>query len=250
MPYGYHRNTGHGRRAPRYRYAPDCTGDFAPRRASYKSLVEGLIQLPFFVAGWGTLAVGAILYALVLALTHAIRRAKTGALRADANARKALRVLHEHARHGPPTPEMIAKYWTLSRQSLEGKILLGSLMGDLAVAVDASYVRGDDGEIVGRKGGIRGWLRRNAPEMVPHYKALMQYKALADKFRLACGVQEPDGAEEALGETIPEHAKTAADKPERNLKAAQLLKRCRTMAALDEAVCDALGLVRVRRRAA
>ena len=145
---------------------------------------------------------------------------------------------------------MIAKYWTLSRQSLEGKILLGSLMGDLAVAVDASYVRGDDGEIVGRKGGIRGWLRRNAPEMVPHYKALMQYKALADKFRLACGVQEPDGAEEALGETIPEHAKTAVAKPERNPKAVQLLKRCRTMAALDEAICDALGLVRVRRRAA
>lgn len=210
----------------------------------------GLLELPFFLAGWETLAVGTILLALATALTLAIRRSRAGALCVDASARKALRVPHEHARHRPPTSEMLSKYWKLSHHSLEGRILLGSLMGDLAVAVDASYIRGNGGEIVGRRGGIRGWLRQNAPDMIPHYKALMQYKTLADKFRLACGMREPDGAEEALGATIPEHVATAVARPERNPKAAQLLGRCRTLTALNAAVCDELGLIRVRRRAA
>jgi hypothetical protein len=221
-----------------------------PHESHLRDAMTGLIELPFFLAGWETLAVGTILLALAAVLTHAIRRARVGAFRVDAGVRKVLRVPHEHARHQPPTPEMLSKYWTLSHHSLEGKLLLGSLMGDLAVAVDASYVRGDGGEIVGRRGGIRGWLRQNAPDMVPHYKALMQYKALADKFRLACGMREPDGAEEALGETIPEHAGTAAARPERNPEAVRLLGRCRTLTALNAAVCDKLGLVRVRRRAA
>ena len=38
----------------------------------------------------------------------------------------------------------------------------------------------------------------------------MHWKAVAEKFRMACGVEEPDGAEEALGATMPEHAGTAA----------------------------------------
>ena len=93
-------------------------------------------------------------------------------------------------------------------------------------------------------------MERNAPDMMRHYKTLMHYKAVADKFRLYCGVQEPDGAEEALGLTIPEHAETARPKRERHPKAAELLSACRTMAALHAVVCDGLGLVRVRRRTA
>jgi len=111
-------------------------------------------------------------------------------------------------------------------------------MGDLAVTVDASYVRGDDGEIVGRQGGIKGWMEKNAPDLMRHYKTLMHYKAVADKFRLYCGIQEPDGAEEALGLTIPEHAATALPKQERHPKAAELLATCRTMTALDAGAED------------
>ena len=121
-------------------------------------------------------------------------------------------------------------------------------MGVLSVTVDASYVRGDDGKIVGRQGGIKGWMEKIAPDLMTHYKTLMHYKAVADKFRLYCGVQEPDGAEEALGLTIPEHAVTALSKQERHPKAAELLSACRTMTALHTVVCDGLGLVRVRRR--
>ena len=209
-------------------------------------LESGKILLGVFIscsifAGYG-------LFALARLAARSLRKTKTAALNRDLASRKALHVLHDHARHRPPTPEMLRKYWLESRKSLEGKLLLGSLMGDLAVTVDASYVRGDDGEIVGRQGGIKGWLDRNAPDMMRHYKTLMHYKAVADKFRVYCGVQEPDGAEEALGLTIPEHAATALQNRERHPKAAELLAACRTMATLHAVVCDGLGLVRVRRR--
>ena len=204
----------------------------------------GLVFLMVYLAGMGLDV--AVRFAL-WSLFSIARRANRKALQSHALARKALHVTHEHARHRPPTPEMLLKYWTLSRSSLEGKILLGSLLGDLSVAVDASYVRGDDGEIVGRQGGIRGWLEKNAPALSPHYKTMMHYKAVADKFRLVCGLQEPDGAEEALGLVVEEHAATAQPKPVRHPKAAELMSQCRTMVALHAALCDSLGLVRVRR---
>ena len=305
MSYGLSRNTGHGRRARRYRYTPDLRRDgpgllseaqdsrsrpgpysrgsrAAARRTHVPSkheqrlapIFEGLfhalgiedpdyfpgpeyakagmalIQLSLFLLFGGATLVGYGVFALAELAANRLRKAKADARRGDLAARKALHVLHDHARHRPPTAEMLRKYWLASRRSLEGRLLLGSLLGDLSVTVDASYVRGDDGEIVGRQGGIKGWMERNAPDMMRHYKTLMHYKAVADKFRLYCGVQEPDGAEEALGLTIPEHAETARPKRERHPKAAELLSACRTMAALHAVVCDGLGLVRVRRRTA
>ena len=242
MSYGLSRNTGHGRRARRYRYSPDLRRDgpgllseaqdsrsrpgpysrgsrAAARRTHVPSkheqrlapIFEGLfhalgiedpdyfpgpeyakagmalIQLSLFLLFGGATLVGYGVFALAELAANRLRKAKADARRGDLAARKALHVLHDHARHRPPTAEMLRKYWLASRRSLEGRLLLGSLMGDLSVTVDASYVRGDDGEIVGRQGGIKGWMERNAPDMMRHYKTLMHYKAVADKFRLYCG---------------------------------------------------------------
>ena len=260
MSYGLSRNTGHGHRATRHHYVTDLRSSASYARTPWFHYTPGIAgsatdaangAIAFAIlAIAGTLFVGfSLVFLGELAVRH-LRGAKHKAAKTDLAARKALHVLHDHARHRAPTPEMLRKYWLESRRSLEGRLLLGSLMGDLSVTVDASYVRGDDGEIVGRQGGIKGWMERNAPDMMRHYKTLMHYKAVADKFRLYCGVQEPDGAEEALGLTIPEHAETAHPKRERHPKAAELLSACRTMAALHAVVCDGLGLVRVRRRTA
>ena len=259
MSYGLSRNTGHGRRAPRHRYRPDLRRKtheridpifpHIPGTGVGSTAAEGAIAFAGF-AILGPILVGFGLYLLAEAATRFLRKAKNGAAKSDLASRKALHVLHDHARHRAPTAEMLRKYWLASRTSLEGRLLLGSLLGDLSVTVDASYVRGEGGEIVGRQGGIRGWMEKNAPDMLRHYKTLMHYKAVADKFRLYCGVQEPDGAEEALGLTIPEHAATALARRQRHPKAAELLARCRTMTALHAVVCDGLGLVRVRRRTA
>jgi hypothetical protein len=261
MSYGYPRKSRHGRRRPRHRYEREYDREVLrdrmrgpehfsrqPGEWAGDAMSAGLGLALLFHGGLLTVACGA-LFALVIA-AQCLADSRKKARQSDLATRKALHVLHDHARHRPPTAEMLRKYWAASRKSLENKILLGSLMGDLAVTVDASYVRGDDGEIIGRQGGIKGWMEKNAPDMLRHYKSLMAYKALADKFRLYCGVQEPDGAEEALGMTIPEHGQTAREKPERHPKAAELLSACRTMTALQSVVCDGLGLVRVRRRTA
>ena len=94
--------------------------------------------------------------------------------------------------NAPPTPEAIRQAWKAARGSLMGKLLAGTLLSDLEPVVDQSYLRAEDGTVVGRRPGLKGWLRENCPDMLPHYKALMSYKALADKLRMALGVEDPD----------------------------------------------------------
>ncbi len=105
---------------------------------------------------------------------------------------KTIRIKRKTSVNPPPTPEAIRKAWEASRKSLMGKLRMGTLLSDLEPVVDQSYVRTEDGTIVGRRPGIKGWLLQNCPDMLPHYKALMNYKALADKLRKALGVEDPD----------------------------------------------------------
>ncbi len=105
---------------------------------------------------------------------------------------KAIRIKRKTSVNLPPTAEALRKAWVASRKSLAGKLLAGTLLSDLEPVVDQSYVRTEDGTIVGRRPGIKGWLLLNCPDMLPHYKALMNYKALADKLRRALGIEEPD----------------------------------------------------------
>ena len=97
--------------------------------------------------------------------------------------------------NAPPSPEALRRAWEAAhgaRGSLAGKLLAGTLLSDLEPAVDQTYVRAGDGTIVGRRPGLKGWMRVNCPDLVPHYKALMSYKALADKLRKTLGIEEPD----------------------------------------------------------
>ena len=106
--------------------------------------------------------------------------------------KKAIRISRKISVNPPPTPEAIRQAWAASRTSLAGKLLAGTLLSDLEPVVDQSYLRSEDGTIVGRRPGIKGWLQEHCPDMVCHYKALMSYKALADKLRKALGIEEPD----------------------------------------------------------
>ncbi len=51
---------------------------------------------------------------------------------------------------------------------------------------------------MGRRGGIRQWLRENAPDLSERYKTVMKYKALARRFRQAVGVSDPVPASAVL----------------------------------------------------
>ena len=278
MPYGTRSRCGRPRRQcrraevddsdrRRYRYEPverfrpSGTGsDFANASAALTlcalavPLVAGVAG--FLIARW-----------LLRPVLRSLRREAAGARRrgfAAANrAQKAMRVVHRTSRRAPPSRERLLRCWELSRDSLEGKILLGSLLGDADAAADHSYIRGDNGEIIGRRGGVRRWLDAVCPELTPYYKTLMRYKAMADKFRRACGLGDPDGAEDALAPGVL-GASAISDlrfqisfvpTPAAKLAAArrtarELLAEHRTMKALDDALWATLGLVRMRRRPA
>ena len=105
---------------------------------------------------------------------------------------KAIHIQRKTSVNPPPTADAIRKAWEASRTSLMGKLLVGTLLSDLEPVVDQSYVRTEDGTIIGRRPGIKGWLLQNCPDMLPHYKAMMNYKALADKLRKALGIEDPD----------------------------------------------------------
>ena len=62
---------------------------------------------------------------------------------------------------------------------------------DAEASVDSSLVRNEDGEIVGRKPGLRGWVFENCPELMAHYGSLMGYRRLAAEFREAHDIGDP-----------------------------------------------------------
>ena len=107
----------------------------------------------------------------------------------EATCRQHLRRRRTECVRGEPKPEQLLAAWEESRASLAGKLRLGALLSEIEPHVDQSLIRDEEGHIVGRRPGIRGWLRWNCPELVPHYKAIMAYKALADKVQMATGLQ-------------------------------------------------------------
>ncbi len=90
-----------------------------------------------------------------------------------------------------PTPSDIRVAWAARKESKERMILLGGMLQDLECYVDRRLFFDDAGNIVRRAGGIRGWLRENLPDLAPHYKTLMRYKAMATKLRQATGLYDP-----------------------------------------------------------
>ncbi|MBQ8114213.1 MAG: hypothetical protein IJ146_13515 [Kiritimatiellae bacterium] len=91
-----------------------------------------------------------------------------------------------------------------ARCSAADMIRFGSMLEDLECYVDNSVVWSEtEGRIVGRHGGIRQWLRENAPDLYERYKTVMKYKALARRFRQAVGVADPVPASAVLPPQLP-----------------------------------------------
>ena len=256
MPYGCSPSSRYRWRADR---EPDTfySGLFSPATEDRYNGMLAIGLLEIAVLCWpvtlGLLALSGLGLGLGHLLSRAEARGRARALAADARRRRALRRRREASVFPPPSPEALLAAWERSRDSRTERILLGSLVADLEPAVDASYQRASDGTIVGRAPGIRGWLSENAPELLPHYKALMSYKRLAERFRLACGLDEPGTAEELLAIRTPEHAapararRTALAKPRREATALLAALPRPTLRALDDELHRRLGLVRRRR---
>ncbi len=90
-----------------------------------------------------------------------------------------------------PDPEQLLAAWEHRKESPEAIIRLGGMLEDLECYVDNRLKINEYDRIVGRHGGIKGWIKACVPELLPHYKRLMQYKALAKKLRQATETKDP-----------------------------------------------------------
>ena len=134
-------------------------------------------------------------------LTHGVNRLQARAYRAryytrDNARRRALtaerrRIARRKTVNPCPTPEALCAAFAARGASPEAKVRLGGLLEDLECYVDNCLRFDPDGEIIGRNGGVKAWLREHVPGLSGHYKTLMRYKALAKRFRQAAGISDP-----------------------------------------------------------
>ena len=101
-----------------------------------------------------------------------------------------------------PTPADVLAAWERRKDSKADMIRLGGMLHDLECYVDNALRFNGAGDVVGRNGGIRGWLRENLPELFPKYKTLMRYKAMAIRLRQATGTKDPTPTSALLGDGI------------------------------------------------
>ncbi len=96
-----------------------------------------------------------------------------------------------------PTPEEVLDAWKHRKESKAKMIILGGMLQDLECFVDRRLMVDESGRIT-RKSGIRGWIRFHLPDLAPHYKTLMRYKAMAVKLRQATETKDPKPTGELL----------------------------------------------------
>ena len=128
---------------------------------------------------------------------YAQERARRQALAAE---RRKVRM--RHTLSPCPTRLEILDAWTKVKDSPEALLRFGSLMEDLECYVDNSLRRTDDGVIVGRRPGIKGWLQLEIPALYLKYKTVMAYKAAAKRMRQVLDIRDPLPLSAALGETL------------------------------------------------
>ena len=90
-----------------------------------------------------------------------------------------------------PTKEQILDAWIARRKSHEDAIRFGSLIEDLECYIDNSLRRDEDGVIVGRNPGVKGWRRENIPALALQYTTGMRYKAAAKKLKQITELSDP-----------------------------------------------------------
>ena len=103
-----------------------------------------------------------------------------------------------------PTPEALLAAWNARKDSREAMVRLGGMLHDLACYVDSCLRFDESGNVAGRNGGIKEWLRENLPELSTKYKTLMRYKAMAMRLRQATGTKDPKPTAALLDE-MPRH---------------------------------------------
>ena len=156
-----------------------------------------------------------------------------------------------------PTREEVLEAWGHRRDSHEAAVRFGSMIEDLECYIDNSLRRSEDGVIVGRNPGVKGWLRDNLPELLDRYTTVMRYKAAAKKLKqiveladpTPVGVVLPRCAAELGGATKPSGGEMEEGNGKRDYGADEILEYGRCEAARGRGVDEVPELAVVRARA-
>ena len=173
-------------------HVPRTFGAFFRRNArTFEQKVSLLLAL---AALFGVYTMATLLYRRLSLLVKRLRRPtyyerERERRRKLAEARREIR--RHHTLNPKPTFDAIRAALRVAHGSPEDAIRLGSLLEDLECFVDNTLIHDVQGQIVGRRGGIKRLLQREAPDLFAKYSTIMRYKAMAKRFRQACGSGEP-----------------------------------------------------------
>ena len=106
-----------------------------------------------------------------------------------------------------PTANELRTAWHYRNLSVKNRVRLGGMLMDLECYVDNSLitiVRRGLLKIVGRRGGLKYWIRENCPELEPHYKTLQRIKGIAKRLRQHLDVLDPMPVSVLLNERLSE----------------------------------------------
>lgn len=154
-------------------------------------------------------------------LSHRVKRPfyyEREKARRQALAEERRKVKRRHTISACPTKEAILDAWIHVKDSNEALLHFGSLLQDLECYVDNELRRNEDGVIIGRNHGIKGWLQIELPALYLRYKTVMAYKAMAKKMRQLLELKDPipldavlDIGEDNFKTTVRSNSKIGVD---------------------------------------
>jgi len=163
-------------------------------RRNARTFEEKVSLLLAVAALFGVYTVATLLYRRLSLIVKRLRRPTYYERERERRQKLAIarREVRRHRTLNPqPTFDAIRAALRVARTSPEAAIRLGSLLEDLECFVDNTLIHDAQGQIVGRRGGIKRLLQREAPDLFAKYSTIMRYKATAKRFRQACGSGEP-----------------------------------------------------------
>ena len=173
-------------------HVPRTFGAFFRRNA--RTFEEKASLLLALAALFGVYSLATLLYRRLALVVKRLRRPAYYERERERRRKlaEARREIRRHKTLNPkPTFDAIRAAIRSARGSPEDALRLGSLLEDLECFVDNTLVHDAQGQVVGRRGGIKRLFQREAPDLFAKYSTIMRYKAMAKRFRQACGSGEP-----------------------------------------------------------